>query len=84
MLQSVFRMCASIFQYTRVSATSLCTILYNIPEVVIAGNILRHKGISVAHAIWFVCSKITNDLFLSRFIIGELAKLHDQQINYLT
>ena len=48
----------SIFQYTRVSATSLCTILYEIPEMVIAGDILRHKDISVAHDIWFVCSKL--------------------------
>ena len=26
--------------------------------MVIAGNIIRHKGISVVHAIWFVCSKL--------------------------
>ena len=32
------------------------TISYDISEMVIAGNIIRHKGIYVARAIWFVCS----------------------------
>ena len=46
-------------KYRRVSANSLCTIiLYMISEIVIAGNIIRHEGISVAYAIWFLCSKL--------------------------
>lgn len=71
---------SSIGVYLSVHASFSHIIVYH-TEMVIAGNILRYKCISVAHAIWFVCSKITNDLFLSGFIIGELAKLHDQLIN---
>ena len=29
-----------------------------ISEMVIAGNIMRRRGISVARSIWFVCSKL--------------------------
>ena len=71
---------SSIGVYLSVHASFSHIIVYH-TEMVIAGNILRYKCISVAHVIWFVCSKITNDLFLSGFIIGELAKLHDQLIS---
>ena len=35
-----------------------------ISEMVIAGNIMRRRGISVARAIWFVCSKLLKIFFL--------------------
>ena len=45
------------------------TISYEIAEMVIAGNIIRHRGIYVARAIWFVCSKLLKiPFFNSRFL----------------
>ena len=40
-----------------------------ISEMVIAGNIIRRRGISVARSIWFVCSKLLKICFFnSRFV----------------
>ena len=40
-----------------------------ISEMVIAGNIVTRRGIYVAHAIWFVCSKLIKICFFnSRFV----------------
>ena len=40
-----------------------------ISEMVIAGNFIRRRGISVARAIWFVCSKLPKIcLFNSRSV----------------
>ena len=40
-----------------------------ISEMVIAGNIITRRGISVARAIWFVCSKLLKICFFnSRFV----------------
>ena len=40
-----------------------------ISEMVIAGNIIRRRGISVTRAIWFVCSKLLKIcLFNSQFV----------------
>ena len=40
-----------------------------ISEMVIAGNIITRRGISVTRAIWFVCSKLLKIcLFNSRFV----------------
>ena len=38
-------------------------------EMVIAGNIITRRGISVARAIWFLCSKLLKICFFnSRFV----------------
>lgn len=37
---------------------SLRRIIYELSEIVLAGDIIRHEGISVAHANWFMCSKL--------------------------
>ena len=40
-----------------------------ISEMVIAGNIMRRRGISVARSIWLVCSKLLKiGFFNSRFV----------------
>ena len=36
-----------------------------ISEMVIAGNIIRRRGISVARVIWFVCSKLLKICFFN-------------------
>ena len=44
-----------------------------ISEMVIAGNIVRRRGISVARAIWFVCPKLLKICFFnSRFVKKSL------------
>ena len=52
------------------------TISYEISEMVIAGNIIRHRGIYVARAIWFVCTNLLKiPFFNSRFLKEVLARL---------
>ena len=43
-----------------------------ISETVVAGNIMRRRGISVARSIWFVCSKLLKICFFnSRFNLSK-------------
>ena len=45
--------------------------------MVIAVNIVRHRGIYVARALWFVCSKLLTISFVSsRFLKEILGSLH--------
>ena len=45
-------------------------ISYEMSEMVIAGNIIRHRGIYVARAIWFVFSKLLKICFF-KFPISQ-------------
>ena len=42
-----------------------------ISEMVIAGNFIRRRGISVARAIWFVCSKLLKICLLNSRSVKE-------------
>ena len=47
------------------------TISYEISEMVIAGNITRHRCISVARAIWFVCPNLLKICFFDSQFVKE-------------
>lgn len=49
----------------------LRTINCEISGMVIDGNIIRHKGISVARTIWFVCSKLLKICFFNPRFVKE-------------
>ena len=74
---SCFLCSAYVLRYTRSSFSQtscftylqMRTISYEIPEMVIAWNIIRHRGISVAHAYWVCGSKLLKICFFnSRFV----------------
>ena len=46
------------------------TISYEMTEMVIAGNIVRYRGIYVVRDIWFVCSKLLKICFF-KFPISQ-------------
>ena len=52
------------------------TISYEISEMVITGNIIKHRGIYLARAIWFVFNKLLKiPFFNSRFLKEILERL---------
>ena len=56
-------------QLLHIFANAYDKVMTEISEMVITGSIIRHRGISVARAIWFVCSKLLKICFLdSRFV----------------
>ena len=52
-----------------------------ISEMVIAGNIIRRRGISVARAIWFVCSKLLKICFFNSRFVKEYLQGFSLSIN---
>ena len=52
-----------------------------ISETVIAGNIIRRGGISVARAIWFVCSKLLKICFFNSRFVKEYLQGFSLSIN---
>ena len=52
-----------------------------ISEMVIAGNIVTRRGISVARAIWFVCSKLLKIFFFNSRFIKEYFQGFSSSIN---
>ena len=52
-----------------------------ISEMVIAGNIITRRGISVARAIWFVCSKLLKICFFNSRFVKEHLKGFSLSIN---
>ena len=52
-----------------------------ISEMVIAGNIVTRRGISVARAIWFVCSKLLKICFFNSRFVKEYLQGFSLSIN---
>ena len=52
-----------------------------ISEMVIAGNIMRRRGISVARSIWFVCSKLLKICFFNSRFVKEYLQGFSLSIN---
>ena len=52
-----------------------------ISEMVIAGNIITRRGISVACAIWFVCSKLLKICFFNSRFVNEYLQGFSLSIN---
>ena len=52
-----------------------------ISEMVIAGNIITRRGISVACAIWFVCSKLLKICFFNFRFVKEYLQGFSLSIN---
>ena len=57
------------------------TIRNEISEMVIAGNIIRRRGISVARSIWFVCSKLLKICFFNSRFVKEYLQGFSLSIN---
>ena len=57
------------------------TIRNEISEMVIAGNIIRRRGISVAGAIWFGCCKLLKICFFNSRIVKEYLQGFSLSIN---
>ena len=49
--------------------------------VLIAGNIIRHRGISAARVIWFVCSKLPKICFFNSRFVNEYLQGFSLSIN---
>ena len=52
-----------------------------ISEMVIAGNILTRRGVYVARAIWFVCSKLLKICFFNSRFVKEYLQGFSLSIN---
>ena len=52
-----------------------------ISEMVIAGNIIRRRGISVARTIWFVCSNLLKICFFNSRFVKEYLEGFSLSIN---
>ena len=52
-----------------------------ISEMVIAGNITTRRGISVARAIWFLCSKLLKICFFNSRFVKEYLQGFSLSIN---
>ena len=52
-----------------------------ISEMVIAGNIITRRGISVACAIWFLCSKLLKIRFFNSRFVNEYLQALSLSIN---
>ena len=80
---SYFHRCsACALRYTRSSfSQTSCFIYLQMRTIVIAENIIRHRGISVTRAIWFVCSKLLKICFFNSRFVKEYLQGFSLSIN---